>query len=141
MPHKVYLWADPISDGLVTSFVYHTTICIEFDNGIKYLFSYNDKGLNTSPAGKQKPEKIHYLGETEKSLPEVIQYAYELQSTKYCSYDVLTRNCNHFCNDLSLWLCGEIIPGQYIMQSMLVATNPVLLVGCLAFQSGSSKSS
>uniref|UniRef100_A0A336MI84 CSON001581 protein n=1 Tax=Culicoides sonorensis TaxID=179676 RepID=A0A336MI84_CULSO len=129
----VSLWIDAIPD---TRF-FHTSIRIEFhenENIFDYYFSYNNEGLEFGPVNRN-PDKELYLGESSKTLKEVVSKAEKLNATTFRDYDPCDRNCNHFSNELSVWLCGQKIPIEYLAQgavgnlAMLTAT----AVSCTMF--------
>uniref|UniRef100_A0A336MBR1 CSON009190 protein n=1 Tax=Culicoides sonorensis TaxID=179676 RepID=A0A336MBR1_CULSO len=127
----VYLWVEPASEdeNSIVSIFDHTSICVEFDGGLKYVFSFNENGIHTLPAdGSSPPSKEELLGVTSKMLSEIMNYAHQLRKTKYSEYKLIGRNCNDFSNDLSLWLCDVPIPDEYLLQDVTTVGMTVGLV-------------
>lgn len=54
--NRVELWIDPVSEDEQSfhSILHHTSICVEFEKNVKYLFSYNEDGLSCLPAVSTK---------------------------------------------------------------------------------------
>lgn len=61
------------------------------------------------------------MGTTNKSIEEVAAFAYGLQKKEFKTYHFLLRNCNHFSNDLCLYLTGKEIPSHLLNQAWKVA--------------------
>jgi Ca2+-binding EF-hand superfamily protein len=53
------------------------------------------------------PDKVEDLGETTRTLSEVKDFIRNRMRKKYNynTYDVINNNCNHFSNDVSMFLC------------------------------------
>nr|XP_037288896.1 uncharacterized protein LOC119181757 [Rhipicephalus microplus] len=69
----------------------------------------------SSPAGKTglgDPHRIVSLGHTELPHDVCVEYIRDLARYSYrrSSYDLFRHNCNHFSEDLSLFLTGNSIP-------------------------------
>ncbi len=53
------------------------------------------------------PDKVEDLGETTRTLAELKDFIRSKMRKKYnyTTYDVINNNCNHFTNDISMFLC------------------------------------
>lgn len=60
------------------------------------------------------------MGETDKSFVQVGAYVFRLIEAEFSQYDPATRNCNHFSNKLSNYLCEKNIPGHLLNQNWMV---------------------
>ena len=60
----------------------------------------------TTPFGPT-PDRVEDLGETTRSLAELKDFIRSRMRKKYSysTYDVICNNCNHFTNDISMYLC------------------------------------
>jgi len=79
--------------------------------------------------------KCVHLGYTLMTLDEIVEYQNKQQiggsmSEKFTksTYDVLTRNCNHYSNELAQVLCGKSIPDVITSQPMLIMDAPRMKV-------------
>lgn len=79
--------------------------------------------------------KCVHLGYTLMTLDEIVEYQNENHigapmSEKFTkeSYDVLTRNCNHYSNELAQVLCGNSIPDVITTQPMVILDAPRMKV-------------
>lgn len=70
--------------------------------------------------------KSVHLGYTLMTLDEIVEYQAQRMGEKFTrnEYDVLTRNCNHYSNDLAQVLCGSSIPDVITQQPQLVMDAP-----------------
>jgi PPPDE putative peptidase domain/EF-hand domain pair len=70
--------------------------------------------VESTPFGK--PVKEISLGTTYLTHVELFSHITEELATKYTpdTYDVIKRNCNHFTNEVSTFLCGSGIPKDII---------------------------
>merc|ERR1719171_2515865 len=69
------------------------------------------------------------------TLDEIVEYQNKQQiggsmSEKFTksTYDVLTRNCNHYSNELAQVLCGKSIPDVITSQPMVILDAPRMKV-------------
>ncbi|KAK9109966.1 hypothetical protein Sjap_018026 [Stephania japonica] len=97
--------------------LYHSGIQV---HGVEYEFGGHDS--RSTGIFKRKPRECHELtfrksiliGRTDLGPHEVHKFMEELsKSYTRTSYNLITKNCNHFCNDVSLRLTGKRIP-RYI---------------------------
>lgn len=74
--------------------------------------------------------KSVHLGYTLMTLDEIVEYQQQNMNEIYTrsSYDVLTRNCNHYSNHLGQVLCGKTIPHAITQQPQLVLDAPTMKV-------------
>lgn len=86
-------------------------------HGIEYAFAGH--GCPTSGIYEVEPKQCEgftfrksiLIGRTDKGLREVIEIIDQLRDVyKGNSYNLITKNCNHFCNDVCIRLTGERIP-------------------------------
>ncbi|KAL8232293.1 hypothetical protein R6Q57_002071 [Mikania cordata] len=86
-------------------------------HGVEYAFGYHEQSTTGVYEGKPAEweqftfRKQILIGWTEMSLPEIRGLMEELAGDyKGNSYELITRNCNHFCNDACIRLTGNPIP-------------------------------
>ncbi|PWA45138.1 hypothetical protein CTI12_AA520260 [Artemisia annua] len=94
--------------------VYHSGVQV---HGVEYAFGSHENATTGIFEGVPKQcegfifRKQIPIGWTNMSLREVRGFMKELaQDYKGTSYNLITRNCNHFCNDVCLRLTGNPIP-------------------------------
>ncbi|KAK9109976.1 hypothetical protein Sjap_018036 [Stephania japonica] len=94
--------------------LYHSGIQV---HGVEYEFGGHDSRSAGIFKGKPRecPEltfrKSILIGRTDLGPHEVHNFMEELsKSYTRTSYNLITKNCNHFCNDVSLRLTGKRIP-------------------------------
>ncbi|KVH98061.1 deSI-like protein At4g17486 [Cynara cardunculus var. scolymus] len=94
--------------------VYHSGVQV---HGVEYAFGSHEQATTGIFEGEPRQcegftfRKQILIGWTEMSLREVRGFMEELaQDYKGISYNLITRNCNHFCNDVCLRLTGTPIP-------------------------------
>jgi hypothetical protein len=100
-------------------------------------------GPTLEKSGKMKlqqstynPElKCVHLGYTLMKLDEIVEYQHQNQfGGSMCdkftkeTYDVLTRNCNHYSNELAQVLCGNRIPDVITSQPLVILDAPRMKV-------------
>ncbi|XP_063700650.1 deubiquitinase DESI2-like [Culicoides brevitarsis] len=110
--NKVYLLVEPAGDGSCSSIFKHTSVFVEFEDGLKYEFSYNENGVRYSAFDEMPSDRdeIIYKGETDKTLLQIIEETQKMVETKFKEYETLYHNCNHFSDALLQFLCKEKIP-------------------------------
>ena len=118
---KAKYYAQPF---LGTSFegIWHTSIVVYWYGepiyGTEYWFG--GRLFQTSPPGSTpfgEPYRKTALGTTYKGPSELLDYIKSLHGEfNRRTYDVLTCNCNHFTNKLSLFLMNESIPDRILEQ-------------------------
>jgi hypothetical protein len=132
--YKVSLWMYDISDGYAKNLswallgqtfegIWHTGVVIEWpEKTSEFWFggSLFESEPGTSPFGQPMHKKS--LGHTYKPREEVWNYvarhcAHEFTKAKY---DVLTHNCNHFSDKLSMFLRNDHIPDEVRKQPEMV---------------------
>ncbi|KAK1434025.1 hypothetical protein QVD17_10943 [Tagetes erecta] len=94
--------------------VYHSGVQV---HGVEYAFGCHEQETTGIFEGEPKQcegftfRKQILIGWTEKNLSEVRGVMEELaQVYKGVSYNLITKNCNHFCNDVCIRLTGKSIP-------------------------------
>ncbi|KAI3684344.1 hypothetical protein L6452_33567 [Arctium lappa] len=94
--------------------VYHSGVQV---HGVEYAFGSHEQATTGIFEGEPRQcegftfRKQILIGWTEMNLREVRGFMEELaQDYKGISYNLITRNCNHFCNDVCLRLTGNPIP-------------------------------
>eukprot|EP00746_Dinoflagellata_sp_MGD_P125142 gnl/MRDRNA2_/MRDRNA2_59849_c0_seq1.p1 gnl/MRDRNA2_/MRDRNA2_59849_c0~~gnl/MRDRNA2_/MRDRNA2_59849_c0_seq1.p1 ORF type:complete len:563 (-),score=112.58 gnl/MRDRNA2_/MRDRNA2_59849_c0_seq1:225-1913(-) len=73
------------------------------------------------------PMKSVHLGYTLMTLDEIVEYQHRpSMNDKFTpqTYDVLTRNCNHYSNELAQVLCGNHIPDVITSQPLVIMDAP-----------------
>lgn len=94
--------------------VYHSGVEV---HGVEYAFGAHEYPTTGIFEGDPKQcegftfRKSILIGRTEMDLTDVRAKMGEL-AEKYRgnAYNLITKNCNHFCNDVCLWLTGNSIP-------------------------------
>ncbi|KAK9145025.1 hypothetical protein Sjap_004928 [Stephania japonica] len=94
--------------------LYHSSIQV---HGVEYEFGGHDSPSTGIFRGKTREclgltfRKSILIGRTDLGPHEVHKFMEELsKSYTGTSYNLITKNCNHFCNDVSLRLTGKRIP-------------------------------
>ncbi|KAK9066313.1 hypothetical protein SSX86_013634 [Deinandra increscens subsp. villosa] len=94
--------------------VYHSGVQV---HGVEYAFGCHEQETTGIFEGEPKQcegftfRKQILIGWTEKNLREVRGVMEELaEDYKGVSYNLITKNCNHFCNDVCVRLTGKSIP-------------------------------
>ncbi|KAD4585490.1 hypothetical protein R6Q59_035939 [Mikania micrantha] len=94
--------------------VYHSGVQV---HGVEYAFGYHEQSTTGVYEGKPAEweqftfRKQILIGWTEMSLRQIRGLMEELAGDyKGNSYELITRNCNHFCNDACIRLTGNPIP-------------------------------
>nr|XP_043637609.1 deSI-like protein At4g17486 [Erigeron canadensis] len=96
--------------------IYHSGVQV---HGVEFGAFGSRENANTTKIYEGAPKQCEgftfrkriLIGYTDMSLWEVERYMDELtQDYKGISYGRITRNCNHFCNDVCLRLTGNPIP-------------------------------
>ncbi|CAJ1361599.1 unnamed protein product [Effrenium voratum] len=132
--YKVYLWMYDISDGFAARWswlllgqsfkgIWHTGVVVEWpDRSSEFWFGGKvfESKPGTTPFGE--PMEKRFLGHTYKKRTETWEFL-----TRHCAseftrenYDVLTHNCNHFSEKLSMFLRNEHIPDEVLKQPDMV---------------------
>ncbi|KVI06064.1 deSI-like protein At4g17486 [Cynara cardunculus var. scolymus] len=94
--------------------VYHSGVQV---HGVEYAFGSHENATTGIIEGEPKEwkgftfRKQILIGWTETNLREVRRVMDELaEDYKGISYNLITKNCNHFCNDICVRLTGKPIP-------------------------------
>ncbi|KAL7604557.1 hypothetical protein Lser_V15G17647 [Lactuca serriola] len=94
--------------------VYHSGVQV---HGVEYAFGCHEQATTGIFEGEPKQcegftfRKQILIGWTEKNLREVRRIMEDLaEDYKGISYNLITKNCNHFCNDVCVRLTGNSIP-------------------------------
>ncbi|KAK9069823.1 hypothetical protein SSX86_010219 [Deinandra increscens subsp. villosa] len=94
--------------------VYHSGVQV---HGVEYAFGSHEQSTSGICEGEPKRcegftyRKQILIGWTEMNLTEIRKFMRELaRDYKGNSYELITRNCNHFCNDACIRLTGNPIP-------------------------------
>ncbi|KAL1479231.1 hypothetical protein MTO96_052025 [Rhipicephalus appendiculatus] len=104
----------PALFGIELPGVWHTGIVVR---GTEYFFG--STGIDSCPAGKtafKDPDRVVSLGRTEVPHDVFLEYIREIERHSYAgsTYNLLRHNCNHFSQDVSLFLTGNSIPGDIL---------------------------
>lgn len=78
-----------------------------------------------------KEAKKELWGKTSKTFDEVFKYANELRKKTFETYDPINRNCCHFANYISLFLCGNPIHDHLLNQEIPLVAVATLGVAVL----------
>ncbi|PWA44934.1 hypothetical protein CTI12_AA521950 [Artemisia annua] len=94
--------------------VYHSGVQV---HGVEYAFGSHEQATTGIFEGEPKQcegftfRKRILIGWTDMNLTQVRKLMQELaKDYKGTSYNLITKNCNHFCNDLCIKLTGSSIP-------------------------------
>ncbi|KAI7748819.1 hypothetical protein M8C21_022673 [Ambrosia artemisiifolia] len=94
--------------------IYHSGVQV---HRVEYAFGYHEQATTGIFEGEPKKcegftfRKQILIGWTDMNPKEVKGVMNELaHKYKGTSYDLFTRNCNHFCNDVCIRLTGKSIP-------------------------------
>ncbi|XP_071731842.1 deSI-like protein At4g17486 [Rutidosis leptorrhynchoides] len=94
--------------------VYHSGVQV---HGVEYAFGCHEQATTGIFEGEPKQcegftfRKQILIGWTDKNLRDVRGIMEELaEEYKGISYNLITKNCNHFCNDVCVRLTGNSIP-------------------------------
>nr|GEV95743.1 hypothetical protein [Tanacetum cinerariifolium] len=86
-------------------------------HGVEYAFGSHEKATTGIFEGEPKQcegftfRKRILIGWTDMNLTQVRKLMQELaKDYKGTSYNLITKNCNHFCNDVCIKLTGSSIP-------------------------------
>jgi len=128
--YKVSLWMYDISDGIAKRWsglllgqpqegIWHTGVVIDWpDKSSEFWFggSLFESPPGSSPFGE--PLEKRDLGFTYKPRQEVWEYIVRHCTREFTSenYDVLTHNCNHFTDKLTMHLQNKHIPDEVRLQ-------------------------
>lgn len=132
--YKVSLWLYDISDGTAARWswlllgqhlrgIWHTGIVVEWaERSSEFWFggSLFESLPGSTPFGE--PLEKRPLGHTYKLREEVWHHVQRHLAPEFTrdNYDVLTHNCNHFTEKLSMYLRGEHIPDEVLKQPEMV---------------------
>ncbi|KAH6941326.1 hypothetical protein HPB50_016301 [Hyalomma asiaticum] len=105
--------------------VWHTSIVVR---GTEYFFG--STGIDSCPAERtslQKPDRVVNLGRTEQPHDAFLNYIQELGKSTYKdgTYNLFHHNCNHFTQDVALFLTGQSIPREILYQPDHFLRSPV----------------
>jgi hypothetical protein len=116
-----------------------------YEREITYGHDPSGSGVSLKPIGPQSQRELgqyNYretleLGTTTKSRAEVAAVIDSLKSKGYvgASYNLLTRNCCHFADELSQALCGEPIPA-YLHRFASIGQGAESTILCIAQATG-----
>eukprot|EP00929_Paragymnodinium_shiwhaense_P100341 TRINITY_DN6259_c0_g1_i2.p1 TRINITY_DN6259_c0_g1~~TRINITY_DN6259_c0_g1_i2.p1 ORF type:complete len:606 (+),score=157.40 TRINITY_DN6259_c0_g1_i2:122-1939(+) len=131
---KVSLWKYDISDGVAKNWswlllgqnfdgIWHTGVVVDWpDKSSEFWFGGElfESAPGTTPFGK--PLEVVPMGYTYKLRPEVWDHCAKQLAFQFTrdTYDVLTHNCNHFSDKLSMFLRNEHIPDDVLYQPDMV---------------------
>ncbi|GKA42048.1 deSI-like protein [Tanacetum coccineum] len=94
--------------------VYHSGVQV---HGVEYAFGSHEQATTGIFEGEPKQcegftfRKRILIGWTDMNLTQVRKLMQELaKDYKGTSYNLITKNCNHFCNDVCIKLTGSSIP-------------------------------
>ncbi|KAL5567928.1 hypothetical protein UlMin_024503 [Ulmus minor] len=102
-------------DGIGIGGIFHSAVQVYGEDEWSFGFCEQGTGVFSCPSGKNPMytyrEKI-VLGTTNCSIFEVNQILRELSGEwPGCSYDLLSKNCNHFCDEFCDRLAVPKLPG------------------------------
>mmetsp|Transcript_75957 Transcript_75957/g.214948 ORF Transcript_75957/g.214948 Transcript_75957/m.214948 type:complete len:443 (-) Transcript_75957:12-1340(-) len=65
------------------------------------------------------PGRVVKLGKTLRHRTELHRYVARELKPQFTrdTYDALRNNCNHFCDGISVWLCGQRLPAEVMNQT------------------------
>eukprot|EP00927_Polykrikos_kofoidii_P054510 TRINITY_DN48922_c0_g1_i1.p1 TRINITY_DN48922_c0_g1~~TRINITY_DN48922_c0_g1_i1.p1 ORF type:complete len:626 (-),score=109.28 TRINITY_DN48922_c0_g1_i1:16-1893(-) len=127
---NVYLYMYDISNGVAANFgwmlvgqrlegIWHSGVVVEWRERSSE-FWYGGRIFESVPGSTPfgTPLQKRPIGHTYKSREEVWNYVSQHLARKYtqASYDVLTHNCNHAADELSIFLMNEHIPNEVRLQ-------------------------
>lgn len=102
---------------LTHNFLFKLFFFLVLVHGVEYAFGCHEQDSTGIFEGEPKQcegftfRKQVLIGWTDKNLREVRGIMDELaQDYKGVSYNLITKNCNHFCNDVCVRLTGNSIP-------------------------------
>lgn len=108
-------WAAPLVLGQKMEGIWHTGV-VAFGREYWYGGEVFESVPGTTPFGK--PKYKNYLGRTlynKGELADKIRYHLAGEYSPQ-AYDVLSHNCNHFSDDVAMFLCHEHIPDEVRLQ-------------------------
>lgn len=132
---KVSLWMYDISDGIAKRWswlllgqnfdgIWHTGTVIEWPNSHHTEFWFGGAIFASKPGTTpfQQPVEKRTLGYTYKLREETWDYIRRNLASEFTkeNYDVLTHNCNHFSEKLSVFLRNDHIPTEVLHQPDMV---------------------
>jgi len=136
---KVSLWLYDISDGAAARWsrlllgqhmrgIWHSGVVVEWpERSSEFWFggSLFESQPGMTPFGR--PLETRALGHTYKLREEVWDHVRRHLASEFTKekYDVLTHNCNHFSEKLSLFLHNEHIPNEVLHQPDMVMSKPL----------------
>jgi len=102
-------------DGIGLGGIFHSAVQVYGDNEWSFGFIEQGTGVFSCPSGKNPMytyRECIVLGKTNRSISEVTQILREL-ITEWPgdSYDLLSKNCNHFCDEFCERLGVPRLPG------------------------------
>merc|ERR1712212_237422 len=75
----------------------------------------------------EQPDRVESLGESQVPYQLFLEYIFGLGESAYRpgAYDLLERNCNHFSEELSQFLCGRGIPKAILQLPQEILDTPL----------------
>lgn len=120
-------WLSPLLFGPRLEGIWHTSVVA---HGKEYWFG--GRVFESEPGRSQfgVPDRIVELGETMRTAKDVEGFINRelLDEFTAASYDVLTRNCNHFSEEVCRFLTNQHIPEDVLRQPELVLGSPTAQV-------------
>jgi len=136
---KVSIWMYDISDGMAARWssllvgqhfegIWHSGIVVEWpERSSEFWFggSLFESDPGSTPFGR--PLERRPLGHTYKLREEVWDHLNRHLASEFTrdKYDVLTHNCNHFSEKLSMFLRNDHIPDEVLHQPDMVMAKPL----------------
>lgn len=131
---KVHLWMYDISNGAAERWswlvlgqefkgFWHTGLVVDWPGGGSEIWFGGKVFVSppgTTPFGQ--PVEKRFLGHTYKNKTDAISYMSQhlCPEFKKETYDVMTRNCNHFSDKLSMHLLNEHLPDEILQQPKMI---------------------
>jgi len=96
--------------GFQIDAIYHTAIVL---NNIEYFFGQGIQQSRPGATHHGRPMEIINLGKTQLPIDVILEYLESMKSIYSAqTYELFTRNCNHFSNDFAMFLVGRGIPAH-----------------------------
>eukprot|EP00930_Biecheleria_cincta_P008108 TRINITY_DN10946_c0_g1_i3.p1 TRINITY_DN10946_c0_g1~~TRINITY_DN10946_c0_g1_i3.p1 ORF type:complete len:517 (+),score=97.12 TRINITY_DN10946_c0_g1_i3:159-1709(+) len=131
---KVHVWMYDISNGAAEKWswlilgqefkgFWHTGVVIEWPDESSEIWFGGKIFVSTpgtTPFGQ--PIEKRFMGYTFKNKTDVISYISQHLCPEFTKerYDVITRNCNHFSDTLSMHLLNEHLPDEILQQPEMI---------------------
>lgn len=120
--------------GLDIDGIWHTSVEVF---GKEYYFDKRVVYANPGETHYSNLKEILTIGKTNLTVDILHEYIDSL-GHKYNDghYDLMTNNCNHFSNDITLFLCSKSIPDYILLLPEMVMNSPMYSALVQKFISG-----